>query len=65
MLLTSNVSILDLDKALACLQREDPSLKVRIDADTGQVRSAISLKAILFCVSLIVFNDNFSHCIRF
>ncbi|XP_060091797.1 ribosome-releasing factor 2, mitochondrial isoform X2 [Heteronotia binoei] len=28
----------DLDHALACLQREDPSLKVKIDADTGQVR---------------------------
>nr|XP_020659689.1 ribosome-releasing factor 2, mitochondrial isoform X1 [Pogona vitticeps]XP_020659690.1 ribosome-releasing factor 2, mitochondrial isoform X1 [Pogona vitticeps] len=26
----------DLDNALACLQREDPSLKVKIDADTGQ-----------------------------
>ncbi|XP_077203520.1 ribosome-releasing factor 2, mitochondrial isoform X3 [Paroedura picta] len=28
----------DLDHALACLQREDPSLKVKLDADTGQVR---------------------------
>uniref|UniRef100_A0A8C0HBB8 Ribosome-releasing factor 2, mitochondrial n=1 Tax=Chelonoidis abingdonii TaxID=106734 RepID=A0A8C0HBB8_CHEAB len=26
----------DLDNALNCLQREDPSLKVRIDPDTGQ-----------------------------
>ncbi|XP_033020696.1 ribosome-releasing factor 2, mitochondrial isoform X1 [Lacerta agilis] len=26
----------DLDNALACLQREDPSLKVKIDSDTGQ-----------------------------
>ncbi|XP_066469997.1 ribosome-releasing factor 2, mitochondrial [Tiliqua scincoides] len=26
----------DLDRALTCLQREDPSLKVKIDADTGQ-----------------------------
>ncbi|KAF7250563.1 Ribosome-releasing factor 2, mitochondrial [Varanus komodoensis] len=26
----------DLDNALACLQREDPSLKVKMDADTGQ-----------------------------
>ncbi|XP_053148611.1 ribosome-releasing factor 2, mitochondrial [Hemicordylus capensis] len=26
----------DLDYALACLQREDPSLKVKIDTDTGQ-----------------------------
>ncbi|NXJ09572.1 RRF2M factor, partial [Odontophorus gujanensis] len=26
----------DLDNALSCLQREDPSLKVKIDADTGQ-----------------------------
>ncbi|XP_077203519.1 ribosome-releasing factor 2, mitochondrial isoform X2 [Paroedura picta] len=26
----------DLDHALACLQREDPSLKVKLDADTGQ-----------------------------
>ncbi|XP_062984002.1 ribosome-releasing factor 2, mitochondrial [Elgaria multicarinata webbii] len=26
----------DLDNALACLQREDPSLKVKTDADTGQ-----------------------------
>lgn len=26
----------DLDHALTCLQREDPSLKVKIDADTGQ-----------------------------
>ncbi|XP_042307975.1 ribosome-releasing factor 2, mitochondrial-like [Sceloporus undulatus] len=26
----------DLDNALSCLQREDPSLKVRVDADTGQ-----------------------------
>lgn len=28
----------DLDQALICLQREDPSLKVKIDANTGQVR---------------------------
>lgn len=28
----------DLDHALICLQREDPSLKVKIDANTGQVR---------------------------
>ena len=27
----------DLEKALACLQREDPSLQVKTDADTGQV----------------------------
>ncbi|XP_051875288.1 ribosome-releasing factor 2, mitochondrial [Pristis pectinata] len=27
---------LDLDHALACLQREDPSLKVKIDSDSGQ-----------------------------
>ncbi|XP_027527272.1 ribosome-releasing factor 2, mitochondrial isoform X1 [Neopelma chrysocephalum] len=26
----------DLDNALSCLQREDPSLKVKIDPDTGQ-----------------------------
>lgn len=26
----------DLENALACLQREDPSLKVRLDADSGQ-----------------------------
>ncbi|OXB66288.1 hypothetical protein ASZ78_004237 [Callipepla squamata] len=26
----------DLDNALSCLQREDPSLKVKMDADTGQ-----------------------------
>ncbi|XP_054843390.1 ribosome-releasing factor 2, mitochondrial isoform X2 [Eublepharis macularius] len=26
----------DLDNALACLKREDPSLKVKLDADTGQ-----------------------------
>ncbi|KAL2099881.1 hypothetical protein ACEWY4_004275 [Coilia grayii] len=26
----------DLDHALACLQREDPSLKVRVDPDSGQ-----------------------------
>lgn len=28
----------DLDHALDRLQREDPSLKVRIDPDSGQVR---------------------------
>uniref|UniRef100_A0A8D0ARS1 GTP dependent ribosome recycling factor mitochondrial 2 n=1 Tax=Sander lucioperca TaxID=283035 RepID=A0A8D0ARS1_SANLU len=27
----------DLENALSCLQREDPSLKVRIDSDSGQV----------------------------
>lgn len=27
----------DLENALNCLQREDPSLKVRVDPDSGQV----------------------------
>lgn len=27
----------DLENALDCLQREDPSLKVRVDPDSGQV----------------------------
>jgi hypothetical protein len=29
--------LLDLENALTCLQREDPSLKVRVDSDSGQV----------------------------
>lgn len=29
--------LVDLENALSCLQREDPSLKVRVDPDSGQV----------------------------
>lgn len=29
----------DLDQALSCISREDPSLRVSVDRDTGQVRS--------------------------
>lgn len=32
----------DLENVLNCLQREDPSLKVRIDPDSGQVMHRIS-----------------------
>lgn len=34
---TDTIYPLDLDHALKCLQREDPSLKVRLDPDSGQV----------------------------
>ena len=33
-----NFDISDLERALECLQREDPSLHVRTDTDTGQVK---------------------------
>lgn len=32
----------DLENVLDCLQREDPSLKVRVDPDSGQVMHRIS-----------------------
>lgn len=32
----------DLENALKCLQREDPSLKVRVDPDSGQVSNIIT-----------------------
>lgn len=32
----------DLENVLNCLQREDPSLKVRVDPDSGQVMHRIS-----------------------
>ncbi|XP_045141158.1 ribosome-releasing factor 2, mitochondrial [Echinops telfairi] len=46
----------DLDHALKCLQREDPSLKVKLDPDSGQVGSIIlnlrrlSVKAFVCCL---------------
>uniref|UniRef100_A0A8C8GPD3 Tr-type G domain-containing protein n=1 Tax=Oncorhynchus tshawytscha TaxID=74940 RepID=A0A8C8GPD3_ONCTS len=33
----------DLENALTCLQREDPSLKVRVDSDSGQRRHMVTV----------------------
>lgn len=37
----------DLENALNCLQREDPSLKVRVDPDSGQVIAFVDYLGLL------------------
>lgn len=40
----------DLEHALNCLQREDPSLKVRTDPDSGQVEKSFTQYFKAFCL---------------
>lgn len=47
-----NVFIKDLENALNCLQREDPSLKVRVDPDSGQVGTTMGGVGTLLKASL-------------
>lgn len=45
----------DLENALNCLQREDPSLKVRVDPDSGQVSPLLDQPRLPFNESSEVF----------
>lgn len=51
----------DLENALICLQREDPSLKVRVDPDSGQVCNII----IIIIIITVVRSQSQSKCFVF